>query len=354
MAERERVFLHQSGVVVGTMRHLADPERLPLVIDLISTEALKTSEIEGELLDRDSVQSSLRGQFGLEPEARRVQPRERGISQMLSDLYHQTAEPLDDATLFRWHTSLFQGRSDLKAGAYRTHDEPMQVVSGPVHAPKIHFEAPPSVVVPREMEAFLQWFNRTAPSGQQPLSALVRAGLTHLYFECIHPFEDGNGRIGRALSEKALAQGAGQPTLTALSLTLQRRRKAYYEQLEAANKNLDVDLWLGWFADAVLEAQAHTLRAIEFVLEKTKLLDRLRGQLNERQEKALLRMLSEGPDGFEGGLSAAKYRSLTGAPAATATRDLSHLVELRALRRTGQLKSTRYWLPFAELPGQAR
>jgi Fic family protein len=123
---------------------------------------------------------------------------------------------------------------------------------------------------------------------------------------------------------------------------------------QAANKNLDVDLWLGWFADAVLEAQAHTLRAIEFVLEKTKLLDRLRGQLNERQEKALLRMLAEGPDGFEGGLSAAKYRSLTGAPAATATRDLSQLVELRALRKTGQPKSTRYWLPFAELPGQAR
>lgn len=347
LAEREATFLRQSGVVVGTMRHFADAERLPLVIDLISTEALKTSEIEGELLDRDSVQSSLRRQFGLQTDARRVQPAERGISQMLSDLYQHSPDPVDQAAVFRWHTWLVQGRTDLKAvGAYRTHDEPMQVVSGPIHAPKVHFEAPPSARVPEEMDAFLIWFNRTAPSAQNPLPTLVRAGLAHLYFECIHPFEDGNGRIGRALSEKALAQGAGQPTLTALSLTIQRRRKAYYDQLEAANKTLDVDAWLSWFADTVLEAQAHTLRSIEFLLEKTKLFDRLRGQLNERQEKALVRMMAEGPGGFQGGLSAGKYMAITDAPAATATRDLGQLVEFGALRKTGQLKSTRYWLPF--------
>ncbi len=266
---------------------------------------------------------------------------------MLSDLYQHSPDPVDQAAVFRWHTWLVQGRTDLKAvGAYRTHDEPMQVVSGPIHAPKVHFEAPPSARVPEEMDAFLIWFNRTAPSAQNPLPTLVRAGLAHLYFECIHPFEDGNGRIGRALSEKALAQGAGQPTLTALSLTIQRRRKAYYDQLEAANKTLDVDAWLSWFADTVLEAQAHTLRSIEFLLEKTKLFDRLRGQLNERQEKALVRMMAEGPGGFQGGLSAGKYMAITDAPAATATRDLGQLVEFGALRKTGQLKSTRYWLPF--------
>jgi Fic family protein len=145
----------------------------------------------------------------------------------------------------------------------------------------------------------------------------------------------------------ALAQGAGQPTLTALSLTIQRKRKAYYEQLAVANQTLDVAQWLGWFADTVLEAQGYTLRWIEFLLAKTKLLDRLRGQLNERQQKALVRMMAEGPEGFRGGMSAGNYRSLTGAPAATATRDLAQLVELGALRRTGQLKGTRYWLPFA-------
>jgi Fic family protein len=347
LAEREAAFLRQSGVVVGTMRHFADEERLPLVVDLISTEALKTSEIEGELLDRDSVQSSLRRQFGLQTDARRVKPAERGISQLLSDLYQHFGDTLHHRALFKWHTWLVQGRSDLKSvGAYRTDEEPMQVVSGAIHDPKVHFEAPPSAAVPREMDAFVAWFNRTAPSGKQPLPTLARAGVTHLYFECIHPFEDGNGRIGRALAEKALAQGAGQPTLTALSLTMQRSRKAYYEQLAAANRKLDVDQWLGWFADTVLEAQAHTLRSVEFLLAKTKLLDRLSGQLNERQEKALVRMMAEGPDGFRGGLSAGKYQSLTGAPAATATRDLGQLVELGALRKTGQLKGTRYWLAF--------
>ncbi|MEO6080139.1 MAG: Fic family protein [Steroidobacteraceae bacterium] len=346
LEKREAVFLRQSGIVVGTMRHFADQERLPLVVELISTEALKTAEIEGEILDRDSVQSSLRRQFGLQTDARRVRPAEQGISLMLSDLYRHSSDPADHETLYRWHTWLVQGRTDLKAvGAYRAHVEPMQIISGALHAPKIHFEAPPSAAVPREMDAFLAWFNRTAPWGEQALPTLARAGLAHLYFECIHPFEDGNGRIGRALSEKALAQGAGQPTLTALSLTIHRRRKAYYDQLEAANKSVDVDQWLDWFADIVLEAQAHTLRSIEFILAKTKLFDRLRGQLNERQEKALARMLAEGPDGFRGGLSAGKYRGLTGAPAATATRDLVQLVELGALRKTGQLKSTRYWLP---------
>jgi Fic family protein len=178
-----------------------------------------------------------------------------------------------------------------------------------------------------------------------PLPALTRAGIAHLYFESIHPFEDGNGRIGRAIAEKALAQGAGQPSLTALSLLIHRQRKDYYSQLEAANKTLEVDPWLDWFADIVLAAQAHTLQGLDFLLASSRLWDRLRGQLNERQEKALSRLMRAGVDGFVGGLSASKYMAITGAPAATARRDLGHLVELGALRRTGQLKGTRYWLP---------
>ena len=348
LAEREGLFMRQSGVAVGTVRHLPDDERLPLVIELISTEALKTSEIEGEILDRDSVQSSLRLQFGLQSDARRARPAEQGIAEMLSDLYQRYEAPLTDQTLFRWHGSLMQGRTDLRdLGSYRTHPDPMQVVSGPLHAPKVHFEAPPSASVPEEMHGFFQWFNATGPKGGMPLPAMTRAGLAHLYFETIHPFEDGNGRIGRAIAEKALAQGAGQASLTALSLMIHRRRKAYYEQLEAANKSLDVDVWLDWFADLVLAAQAHTLHGIEFLLANTRLWDRVRGQLNARQEKALMRLMRAGVDGFVGGLSAGKYRSLTGAPAATAGRDLGSLVEMGALRRTGQLKGTRYWLPHA-------
>ncbi len=348
LAERETLFLRQSGVVVGTVRHLPDTERLPLVIELMSTEALKTSEIEGDLLDRDSVQSSLRRQFGLQTDGRRVAPAEQGIAELLTDLYRTFAAPLDEDTLFRWHRWVTQGRTDLRVvGGYRTHPEPMQVVSGPSHEPRVHFEAPPSATVAVEMAAFIAWFNATGPAGDQPLPALARAGLAHLYFESIHPFEDGNGRLGRGIAEKALANGAGQPSLTALSLVIQLRRKEYYAQLEAANKGLEVDAWLDWFADVVLAAQAHTLGWLEFLIQKTRLLDRLRGQINARQERALLRLFREGPDGFTGGLSAGKYMAITGAPAATARRDLGQLVELGALRRTGQLKSTRYWLSIA-------
>jgi Fic family protein len=346
LAEREVLFLRQSGVVVGTVRHVPDVERLPLVIELISTEALKTSEIEGEILDRDSVQSSLRRQFGLHSDAPRSAPAEQGISELLADLYRRWDDPLDDDTLFQWHQWLMQGRTDLRTvGDYRKHAEPMQIVSGRIDRPKVHFEAPPSSCVAVEMARFCCWFNDTSPNGKTPLPALARAGIAHLYFESIHPFEDGNGRIGRAIAEKALAQGAGQPSLTALSLLIHRRRKDYYSQLQAANKTQDVDPWLSWFADLVLAAQTHTLQGLDFLLASTRLWDRLRGQLNERQEKALSRLMRAGVDGFVGGLSASKYMAITGAPPATARRDLGHLVELGGLRRTGQLKGTRYWLP---------
>ncbi len=352
LADRERLFLQQSGVVVGIVRHVPDEERQLLIIDLIGTEALKTSEIEGEMLDRDSVQSSLRRQFGLQVDAGRAAPAEEGIAEMLGDLYRRWADPLDDATLFQWHRWLMKGRGDLAVvGNYRKHPEPMQVVSGRIDKPKIHFEAPPSSSVAAEMNRFCRWFNTTSPTGKTPLPALTRAGLAHLYFETIHPFEDGNGRIGRAISEKALAQGAGQPSLTALSLLIQRRRNDYYAQLEAANKTLDVDHWLDWFASVVLAAQAHTVKGLDFLLATSRLWDRLRGQLNPRQDKALSRLMRAGIDGFIGGLSASTYMGITGAPAATARRDLGHLVELGALRRTGQLKGTRYWLPHAKIVG---
>ena len=139
------------------------------------------------------------------------------------------------------------------------------------------------------MKRFVKWFNRTAPTGGEPLPALTRAGIAHLYFESIHPFEDGNGRIGRAISEKALAQSLGHPTLTALAATILVRRKGYYAALEAANKKNEITPWLAWFAGIAIEAQQRTEARVEFLLDKTRLLDRLRGKINERQEKALLR-----------------------------------------------------------------
>ncbi len=350
LALLESRFLKQGGVVIGSLQHLAEDDRGVLRVEIMSAEALKTSEIEGEFLDRESLQSSIRRQFGLVTDHRRVGPAEQGIAELLVDLYRSCDEPLSEAQLFRWHELLMQGRRDIKdVGRYRTHAEPMQIVSGPIYAPKIHFEAPPSEQVPEEMTAFCAWFNQTCPGGGRALPALARAGIAHLYFESIHPFEDGNGRIGRAISEKALAQGLGQPSLTALSVMIERKRKAYYKALELAHTENEITQWLLWFAGTVLEAQLHTQSWIDFLIAKTKLFDSLHGRLNARQEKALLRMMREGPDGFEGGLSAGKYSTITAAPPATARRDLAELVELGALVRTGERKGTRYWLPFRRL-----
>ena len=158
----------------------------------------------------------------------------------------------------------------------------------------------------------------------------------------------GAGDVGRALAEKALAQSIGEPSLIALSRTIARRRRAYYDALAAAGRSLDVTEWLAWFADVVLEAQRRTERRLIRLIEQARLFDRLRGQLNPRQEKALRRLFRAKPEGFEGGPSAANYRGITGAPASTATRDLADLTAKGALRRTGDRRHTRYWL---DLPG---
>ena len=345
LALAEKEFLIAGGKLAGTVKHLGEDEREDITVDSMSTEAVTTSEIEGELLDRASVQSSIRKQLGLAADKRNVRPAEQGVAEMTVDLFRAFAAPLSDRTLFGWHRMLMSGRRDLTdVGRYRTSREPMQVVSGAIGKPRVHFEAPPSAQVPHEMAQFIDWFNRTAPGGPEPLPALTRAGAAHLYFESIHPFEDGNGRVGRALAEKALAQGLGQPTLTALAATILVRRKSYYQALEAANKQIEITAWLAWFAGITIEAQRRTLTMIEFLIDKAKLFERLRGQMNERQEKALARMFKEGPDGFKGGLSAGKYANITGASPATTTRDLVALVEKGALVRTGELRHTRYHL----------
>jgi len=345
LARAEQQFLIGAGTLIGAVKHLDGEERSQITVEAISTEAVTTAEIEGEILDRASVQSSIRRQFGLATDNRRVGPAEQGMAEMMVDLYRSFSVPLSGEMLFAWHRMLVSGRRDLKdVGRYRTSGEPMQVVSGAIHEPKVHFEAPPSSHVESEMGRFIAWFNRTGPGNGEPLPALTRAGMAHLHFECIHPFEDGNGRIGRALAEKSMAQSIGQPTLTALSATILAKRKSYYEALEAANKQNEITAWLAWFAGVAIEAQRRTTALVEFLIDKARLLDRLRGQLNPRQEKALLRMLREGPEGFAGGLSAGKYATITGTSPATATRDLVELVTQGALIRTGERKQTRYQL----------
>src|SRR5579871_515758 len=186
----EQQFLMRSGELVGAFRHVGRDDQDALKIELISDEALKTSEIEGEILNRDSVQSSLRQQFGLATGTRSASPAKRGVAEMMADLYRSFGDSLTHEVMFTWHRMLMSGERRIQTiGGYRTHAEPMQIVSDRLHDPKVHFEAPPSLRMNNEMDVFVTWFNKTSPGGRQPLPALTRAGIAHLYFVSVHPFE---------------------------------------------------------------------------------------------------------------------------------------------------------------------
>lgn len=348
LRKAEALFVEGAGVAIGVSKHLSAAERSDLSVELMSYEAVDTSAIEGETLDRDSVQSSIRKHLGLASDQRQIKPAEAGIAEVMVDLYEHVGDPLNEAVLHRWHRLITNGRTDLTdIGRYRTGADPMQIVSGPLHKPKVHFEAPPAAQVEPEMERFWEWTAQSAPSAPSSLPPLTRAGLAHIWFESIHPYEDGNGRIGRAISEKLLAQGLPTAVVTGMASTLLLHRKAYYAALERAHGDLEITDWLIWFAAKAVEAQRRTLQQVEFVLAKARLMESLRGQINDRQEKALLRLFEAGPSGFIGGLSAANYMTITGAAPATTTRDLAALVSLGALRRTGERKATRYRLAVA-------
>jgi len=236
---------------------------------------------------------------------------------------------------------LTHGRRDLiDIGAYRTHNDPTQVISGAIDNPAVHYEAPPSWRVPEEMEAFIAWFNGESLKSDP----LTRAGIAHLYFESIHPFEDGNGRIGRAISEKALSQSLKQPTLIAISYTIESKKKSYYSALQNNSVGLEISDWLIYFCNLVLTAQDHTQSMIDFLIEKGKYYTRFEKFFNKRQAKVVERIFREGINGFRGGLSADNYITITGTTASTATRDLQKMVETGALKRTGVCKGTGYYL----------
>ncbi len=341
----EREFLRQAGISLGVIKHITDDQKQEITINLISDEAYNSSKIEGEILDRDSLQSSIKRQFGLKAPLTSNSPAENGIAEMMIDLYQNFNKPLSHEVLFEWHKMLMNGRRDISnIGSYRTHLEPMQVVSGAIYEPKVHFEAPPSDMVFSEMEAFIKWFNKTAPDGTRPLTPLIRSGIAHLYFVSIHPFEDGNGRIGRAIVEKVLAQELKLPSLIALSEIIDNKKKAYYDALEKQNKYNHITSWLEYFSKTILQAQKYTIKQVEFVIQTAKFFDRYKHQLNDRQTKVIARILKEGPSGFKGGLSAKNYMVIAGTSSTTATRDLKDLVAKNILSKTGDLKSTRYWL----------
>lgn len=266
----EYQFSENSGIVFGVLKHVQEESKDNFLVEVLSDEAIKTSEIEGEYLNRDSVQSSIKKNLGLAVEKRKIPPAEFGISEMMVDLYLNYDKTLTHEQLFSWHKMITNGRRDIKdIGCYRTHEDPMQVVSGRLDLPKVHFEAPPSKIVPDEMEKFVSWFNQIHQKDvNQKLLPLTKAGIAHLYFVSIHPFEDGNGRIGRAIAEKSIALSTLRPSLISLSSTIDANKKSYYAFLEKSNTTLEITDWLVYFSKTILEAQEHTLKRIDFLIEK--------------------------------------------------------------------------------------
>ena len=341
MQALEQKFSLASGMILGAVKHINEDEKKDLIIEIMSDEALKTSEIEGEYLNRESIQDSIRKNLGLDVTHKKVPPAEFGVSEMMVDLYHNYKSQLTHEILYKWHNMITNGRRDLEdIGCYRTHEDSMQIISGFHGKTQIHFEAPPSHMMMQEMNLFLKWFN----DSKNKIPALARAGIAHFYFINIHPFEDGNGRIGRAISEKSIAQSIGHPALLSLSKMINLKKKAYYAALEAHNRTCEITDWLLYFGQTVIYAQEDTLKMLDFVIEKAKFFDKYAVELNDRQSKVIKRMFEAGYEGFTGGLSADNYIKISQTSPSTATRDLQYLVDKGMLLRTGELKGARYWL----------
>lgn len=332
------VFSEKTGHVTGVLKSLPEDIQLEAIIDMMVTEAVKTSEIEGEYLSRKDVISSIRKNLGLVTSPEYIKDKKAaGIGELMIDVRNTFQEALTQEKLFAWHKTLLPASEGIAVGVWRTHEDPMQVVSGAIGKQKVHYEAPPSVRVPKEMEQFIAWFNETVPGGSKEIKkAPVRSAIAHLYFETIHQFEDGNGRIGRAIAEKALSQGIGRPVLLSLSRTIEANKKAYYNALQEAQTSNEITQWIHYFVKTTLDAQTEAEAQIDFTLKKVKLFDRFKDRLNNRQLAVIKRMLEEGPKGFEGGMNAGKYVSISKASKATATRDLQELLEIGAFVLLGE------------------
>ena len=334
-----QIALH-AGNSSGLLEGLPEDMETEAVLELMISEAIETSEIEGESLQHADVMSSIKNHLGLAVPTLPVRDQAaEGVGRMTVRVRKEFQSPLNEGMLFEWHKLLMEGRG-IPVGQWREGDDPMQVVSGRIDKPTVHFQAPPSAQVPHEMKRFIRWFN----DSEKALAGPVRSAVAHLYFESIHPFEDGNGRIGRAVSEKALSQGLGHPALLSLSKTIVADKKAYYDALKSAQKHNEITGWIEYFVKTVLQAQINAEEDIRFVLKKAKFLGRFESRFNPRQKKAVDRMFKAGSSGFEGGMNARKYVSITKTSKATATRDLQALVAMGALRPSGGGRSTSYHL----------
>jgi Fic family protein len=341
---------HQQGRLIGRMEALGFRFRQEAVLHTLTSDVLKTSEIEGEKLDAEQVRSSIARRLGMDvggltPAARNVE----GIVELMLDATGRYERPLTRARLFAWHASLFPtgrtGMTRIRTGAWRDDKRgPMQVVSGPVGRERVHFQAPPAGRLTREMNAFLADFN-----GRTGIDPVLKAGLAHLWFVTIHPFDDGNGRIARAIADLALARSEkSSQRFYSMSAQIQQERSAYYEVLEATQRGtLDITRWMAWFLGCLGRAIGGAQTALEAVLAKARFWESIAGvSLNDRQRRVVNRVLD---GGFEGTLTSSKYARLANCSQDTAARDIASLVQRGVLvRNSAGGRSTSYSLATTE------
>ncbi len=338
---------HRQGRLLGRMEGLGFELQCEASLSTLTNDVVKSSAIEGENLNPKEVRSSIARRLGfniagLIPANRDVE----GIVEMMLDATQQFSKPLTKDRLFDWHATLFPtGRSGMHritVGAWRTIDAgPMQVVSGPIGKETVHFEAPGADRLDKEMQAFLAWF-----SNGDTIDPVIKAGIAHLWFVTIHPFDDGNGRIARAIGDMALARADGtQDRFYSLSSQIEAERKHYYNQLEKQQRATpDITNWLSWFLDCLGRAITNAETTLGKVLFKAKLWDSINQKpVNERQRRIINRMLE---DGFEGFMNTSKYAKLAKCSNDTALRDIQELKERKIfIQNPGGGRSTSYRLP---------
>ena len=316
-------------------------------------EAIATAAIEGQQLDAEQVRSSVMRKLGLADSGTSARHID-GLIEVMFDATQQAHLALTADRLCRWQSALFPGGTSgiqrIEVGKFRTFSEPMQIISGRIGKEIVHYCAPDSNKVAQEMATFLAWFNAPAEQTQQN-DSIIRAAIAHLWFETIHPFEDGNGRIGRAIIDLALAQDKqlrafGMARLASMSRSLQENRRAYYDALNRAQTgDQDITAWISWFLAQFSNACQKTEQHIGNALQKAQFWSKHRdSDFNLRQRKTLQKLLDAGDNGFLGGMTAEKHSKITGASKATATRDLTELLAKGALISHGVGKATKYYV----------
>jgi Fic family protein len=340
------------GRTLGLASQLQMVDKAQLELQGWADEAIATAQIEGEVLQALSVRASAARRLGLsDASALERDARTEATLDVLQAAIGQRQQPLSHDMLHGWHAALFPtGRSGIekiRAGAYRDHPEPMQIVTPRLGKPDIvHYQAPDSADVPAHMMQLIEWFN----TSQDKTDGLVRAAIAHLWFEAIHPFDDGNGRVGRALSEMALAQDLNtDQRLWSLSQQMWLDRKGYYAQLQTATgqARMEVTPWVQWFVGCVQKAADATWEQMQSAMQKTRFWAALREQhpqLTPTQAKAINKLYDAGPDGFVNGVSTEKYVNLCRVSRATAYRELTTLCEMGVLVQSGVGRGTRYKL----------